>query len=43
MFKDVVNTCDINLNEAIDKAYAIIGENGVHFKEMQFRKDIGRI
>jgi len=32
-----------NLNVALEKAYAVIGENGIHFDGMQYRKDIGRI
>jgi phosphoribosylamine--glycine ligase len=31
------------MDEAMDKAYAVIGKEGVHFKGMQYRKDIGRI
>lgn len=31
------------LDEALDKAYSAIGDNGVHFEGMQYRKDIGRI
>lgn len=30
------------LSEALDKAYAVIGKNGIHFEGMQYRKDIGR-
>ncbi|MBI5122523.1 phosphoribosylamine--glycine ligase [Candidatus Roizmanbacteria bacterium] len=32
-----------NLDEALDKAYAIIGEKGIHFDGMQYRRDIGRV
>ncbi|MEK7570930.1 MAG: phosphoribosylamine--glycine ligase [Patescibacteria group bacterium] len=32
-----------NLDEAVDKAYAAIGKDGIHFAGMQYRKDIGRI
>lgn len=31
------------LEEALDKAYSAIGEKGVHFQGMQYRKDIGRV
>lgn len=31
------------LDEALNKAYSVIGENGIHFEGMQFRKDIGRV
>ena len=31
-----------NLIETIEKIYKVIGKNGVHFKDMQFRKDIGK-
>lgn len=31
------------LDEALDKAYSAIGENGIHFEGMQYRKDIGRV
>lgn len=30
-----------NINEAAARAYAAIGERGIHFKGMQYRKDIG--
>lgn len=29
--------------DALKKAYSIIGENGVHFSGMQYRKDIGKV
>lgn len=32
-----------NLDEALKKAYSAIGEKGIHFKGMQYRKDIGKI
>jgi phosphoribosylamine--glycine ligase len=32
-----------NLDEALDKAYSVIGEKGIHFERMQYRKDIGRV
>lgn len=32
-----------SLDEALDKAYSVIGENGIHFDGMQYRKDIGRV
>jgi phosphoribosylamine--glycine ligase len=31
------------LDEALDKAYAVIGKQGIHFAGMQYRKDIGRV
>jgi phosphoribosylamine-glycine ligase len=31
------------LDEALDTAYSAIGENGIHFAGMQYRKDIGKI
>ncbi len=30
-----------SLEEARQKAYSQIGENGIHFEGMQYRKDIG--
>lgn len=30
-----------SLKEALKKAYSVIGKNGIHFKGMQYRKDIG--
>ncbi len=30
------------LDQALDKAYAMIGEKGIHFSGMQYRRDIGR-
>ncbi|HEX8931824.1 MAG TPA: phosphoribosylamine--glycine ligase, partial [Patescibacteria group bacterium] len=32
-----------NLDEALDKAYSVIGEKGIHFAGMQYRRDIGRV
>jgi phosphoribosylamine---glycine ligase len=32
-----------NLDEALQKAYSAIGQNGIHFNGMQYRKDIGKI
>jgi phosphoribosylformylglycinamidine synthase subunit PurSL len=32
-----------NLDEALDKAYSVIGKNGIHFDGMQVRRDIGRV
>lgn len=32
-----------NLEDALQKAYSIIGEKGIHFSGMQYRKDIGKI
>ncbi len=32
-----------NLNDALQKAYSVIGKKGVHFPGMQYRKDIGKI
>lgn len=37
-----VTAYGITIKEARDKAYSIIGENGVHFDGMHYRKDIGR-
>lgn len=31
------------LDDALDKAYSVIGENGIHFDGMQVRHDIGRV
>jgi phosphoribosylamine--glycine ligase len=31
-----------NIDEAASSAYSIIGESGVHFDNMQYRKDIGK-
>ncbi len=31
------------LDEALDKAYSVIGKNGIYFNGMQYRRDIGRI
>lgn len=31
-----------NLDDALSKAYSVIGENGIYFKGMQYRKDIGK-
>ena len=30
------------LKETIEKTYHAIGKKGIHFKGMQFRKDIGK-
>ena len=30
------------LNEALEKAYSVIGKNGIHFEGMQYRLDIGK-
>lgn len=32
-----------NLNDALQKAYSIIGDKGIHFQGMRYRKDIGKI
>jgi phosphoribosylamine--glycine ligase len=32
-----------DLEEALNTAYSVIGENGIHFEGMQYRKDIGRV
>jgi phosphoribosylformylglycinamidine synthase len=32
-----------NLDEALNKAYSSIGENGIHFDGMQLRRDIGGV
>jgi phosphoribosylamine--glycine ligase len=31
------------LDEALDKAYSVIGKNGIYFNGMQYRRDIGRV
>lgn len=31
------------LDEALDKAYSVIGKKGIYFNGMQYRKDIGRV
>ncbi len=31
------------LDEALNKAYSAIGKNGIHFKGMQYRSDIGKL
>lgn len=31
------------IDEALQKAYDVIGENGIHFDGMQYRKDIGKV
>ncbi len=30
------------MDEALDRAYAVIGKDGIHFAGMQYRRDIGR-
>lgn len=32
-----------NLDDALGKAYSVIGENGIYFRGMQYRKDIGKV
>lgn len=32
-----------NLDEALAKAYSVIGKNGIYFKGMQYRRDIGKV
>ncbi len=32
-----------NITDALDKAYVVIGDQGIHFDGMQYRRDIGRV
>jgi len=32
-----------NLDETLERAYKVIGEKGIYFEGMQFRRDIGRV
>jgi phosphoribosylamine--glycine ligase len=38
-----VTAVGTTLDEALEKAYSVIGENGIHFEGMQYRKDIGKV
>lgn len=37
-----VTSYDSDLKSALEKAYSVIGKDGVHFKGMQYRTDIGK-